>query len=60
MAEEKVGVVTHYFGNIGVAAIKLTDGALSVGERGHSPYPISHVANSIQTTTHAVNTIPQK
>ncbi len=35
MAEEKVGVVTHYFGNIGVAAIKLTDGPLSVGDTIH-------------------------
>ena len=35
MAEEKIGVVTHYFGNIGVAAIKLTDGALSVGDTIH-------------------------
>jgi translation elongation factor EF-1alpha len=35
MAEEKVGVVTHYFGKIGVAAVKITDGVLSVGDRIH-------------------------
>ena len=38
--EEKIGVVTHYFGKIGVAAIKLTDGPLKVGDticiKGHT------------------------
>ena len=40
MAEVKVGVVTHYFGNLNVAAIKLTDGELRVGDtirvKGHT------------------------
>jgi len=40
MGEKKVGVVTHYFGKLGVAAIKLTDGPLKVGDtihiRGHT------------------------
>ena len=35
MAEEKIGVVTHYFGKIGVAAIELTDGMLRVGDTIH-------------------------
>lgn len=35
MAESKVGVVTHYFGGIGVAGIDLTDGALAVGDTIH-------------------------
>ena len=35
MAEEKVGVVTHYYGNIQVAAVKLTDGPLKVGDKIH-------------------------
>ena len=30
MAEEKIGVVTPYFGKISVAAIELTDGEPSV------------------------------
>lgn len=34
MSEKEVGRVTHYFGNIGVAIIKLTD-ALRVGEKIH-------------------------
>ncbi len=40
MAETKVGVVTHYFGKIGVAAIRITDGELAVGDtiriKGHT------------------------
>jgi putative protease len=40
VAEEKIGVITHYFGKINVAAIQLTDGELRVGDtihiRGHT------------------------
>jgi putative protease len=40
MAEVKIGVVTHYFGKIGVGAIDLTDGDLAVGDtirvKGHT------------------------
>jgi putative protease len=40
VSEQKVGVVTHYFGKISVAAIKLTDGELRVGDtirvKGHT------------------------
>ncbi|KPJ60814.1 MAG: hypothetical protein AMJ46_04955 [Latescibacteria bacterium DG_63] len=35
MKEEKVGVVSHYFDKISVAAIRLTNGSLSVGDRIH-------------------------
>ncbi len=35
MAEEKIGTVTHYFGNIGVAAVKITDGELKTGDTIH-------------------------
>lgn len=31
-AERKIGTVTDYFAKIGVAAIKLTDGPLQVGD----------------------------
>ena len=38
--EEKVGVVDGYYAKIGVAAVRLTDGALQVGDqirvRGHT------------------------
>jgi putative protease len=33
--EEKVGEVEHYFTNISVAAIKITDGSLQVGDTIH-------------------------
>ena len=35
MAEQIIGVVTHYFGKIGVAALKITDGELRVGDTIH-------------------------
>ena len=40
MKEKKIGEVVHYFSKIGVAAIKVTSGSLSVGDtihiRGHT------------------------
>ena len=40
MAEQKIGFVTHYFGKIGVAALRITAGDLSVGDtiriKGHT------------------------
>ena len=35
MKEEKVGEISHYFTKIGVAAIKITDGELKVGDTIH-------------------------
>ena len=35
MSEEEIGKVTHYFGNIIVAAIDLTHGGLHVGDKVH-------------------------
>jgi len=35
MAEEKIGIITHYFGKIGVAALKITEGELKVGDTIH-------------------------
>jgi putative protease len=35
MDEEKIGVVTHYFGKAGVAAIEITHGELKVGDTIH-------------------------
>lgn len=35
MPEQEVGVVTHYFGHINVAAIKITAGTLAVGDTIH-------------------------
>ena len=35
MEEEKIGLVANYFGKISVAAIDITDGTLSVGDKLH-------------------------
>lgn len=35
MPEQQIGTVTHYFGKIGVAAIDVTEGILSVGDTIH-------------------------
>ncbi len=35
MSEQKIGVVTHYFGKIGVAAVEITEGELRVGDTIH-------------------------
>ena len=35
MAEEKIGVVIHYWTNIHVAGLSLTDGELAVGDTIH-------------------------
>ena len=35
MVEEKIGVIEHFFTNVSVAAIKITDGNLKVGDTIH-------------------------
>jgi hypothetical protein len=35
MPEVRVGVVTHYFGRIGVATVQATDGPIAVGDTIH-------------------------
>jgi putative protease len=35
MVEEKIGIVEHFFTNISVAAIKITDGELKIGDTIH-------------------------
>ncbi|MFO7638025.1 MAG: hypothetical protein R6X14_01785 [bacterium] len=35
MPEEKIGLVTHYFGKPGVAIIKATEAAINVGDTIH-------------------------
>ena len=35
MVEEKIGIIEHFFTNISVAAIKITDGELKVGDTIH-------------------------
>jgi len=35
MVEEKIGFVEHFFTNVSVAAIKITDGELKIGDTIH-------------------------
>ena len=35
MKEEKIGIVSNYFSKISVAAINITDGTMSVGDKLH-------------------------
>lgn len=56
--EEKIGTVTDYFGRIGVAGIRLTDGDLRVGDRirfhGHTT-DFTQVVESLQVQHAAVD-----
>jgi translation initiation factor IF-2 len=35
MVEEKIGFVEHFFTNVGVAAIKITNGEIKIGDTIH-------------------------
>jgi len=49
MAEVRIGEITHYFGKIGVAVVKATDGPLAVGDtihiKGHTTDHTQQVAS---------------
>jgi putative protease len=47
MAEREIGTVTHYFGHIGVAAVKITDGNLVVGDTIHIKGHTSDITTTI-------------
>lgn len=46
MEEKKVGIVIKYFGKIGVAAIRLSEGSLKVGDTIHI---VGHTTDISQT-----------
>jgi translation elongation factor EF-Tu-like GTPase len=46
MAEKKIGEIMKYFAKIGVAAIRLTEGSLKVGETIHI---VGHTTDVTQT-----------
>ncbi len=60
MAEKKVGIITHYFGKIGVAVVKATDGPVAVGDtihiKGHTTDHTQEVA-SLQVEHESVDRI---
>ncbi len=59
MAEEQVGVVIHFFGKIGVAAVRITAGEIKVGDtihiKGHST-DVTQIIDSIQMEHGSVTT----
>jgi len=59
MAETEIGKVTHYFSKIGVAAIEITNGSLSVGDtihvKGHTT-DFTQPVDSIQLDNQAITT----
>ena len=48
MAEKEIGLVTHYFGHIGVAGMKLSD-SLSVGDTIHIVGHTTDLTETIQS-----------
>ena len=57
MAEEKIGVVIHYWGKIGVAGLRITDGELRVGDtihiKGHTS-DFTQPVDSIQSENQSI------
>ena len=49
MAEQLIGQVTHYFSKPKVAAIKITEGALSVGDTVHIVGQTSDFTQTIES-----------
>ena len=49
MEEKKVGEIIKFFGKIGVAAIRLTDGALAVGDTIQVQGPSTNVTQVVET-----------
>src|SRR5438309_2938457 len=62
MERKKVGEVFHFFGHIGVAAIKLTDGSLAVGDTVQIQGPTTNLeqpVDSLQVEHGAVSNAAQ-
>lgn len=49
MAEQKIGAVTHYFGKIGVATVKISDGELRIGDTIHIKGHTSDFTQTVQS-----------
>jgi translation elongation factor EF-Tu-like GTPase len=57
MPETKVGIITHYFGRLGVAVIRATEGPIAVGDtiriKGHTS-DCTQVIESLEIEHHSV------
>ncbi len=49
MERKKVGEVFHFYGKIGVAAIRLTDGALAIGDTVQIQGPTSNLEQAVDS-----------
>jgi len=49
MERKKVGEVFHFFGHIGVAAIRLTDGSLAIGDTVQIQGPTTNVEQTVDS-----------
>ena len=49
MERKKVGEVFHFFGHLGVAAIKLTDGSLAVGDTVQIQGPTTNLEQTVDS-----------
>jgi translation initiation factor IF-2 len=49
MEREKIGEVFHYFSKLGVAAIRLTDGALKVGDTIQIQGPTTNLTQAVDS-----------
>jgi len=62
MEREKIGEVFHYFSKLGVAAIRLTDGGLKVGDTVQIQGPttnLTQAVDSMQIEQTAVKSAPK-
>jgi len=49
MSERKIGVVSHYWGKLGVAGVSITDGELKVGDTIHIKGHTSDFTQSVES-----------
>lgn len=59
MERTKVGEVFHFFGKIGVAAIRLTDGDLAVGDTIQIQGPSTNVTSVVEALQIEHATVPR-
>ena len=50
MSERKIGVISHYWGKLGVAGLSVTDGELKVGDTIHVKGHTSDFTQSVEST----------
>jgi len=49
MSEQKIGVASHYWGNLSVAGLRITDGELRVGDTLHIKGDTSDFTQSVES-----------